>query len=89
MLRDAALVLYLSMSARARSPDIAATVLLATSYIVLPLLLGFVAPAWTLAFAVPWPFAHPAIALAGPLATLLPIGWLLARRWGALAPHPA
>jgi hypothetical protein len=88
MLRDVALVLYLNISTRARSPDVAATVLLATSYIVLPLLLGFVAPDWTLAVAVPWPFAAPAITLAGPLATLLPLLFLLARRWRALAPHP-
>jgi len=89
MLRDLALVLYMNISAKARSPDIAATVLLAMSYIVLPLLLAFVAPDWTMAVALPWPFAHPGIVLAGPLVTLLPMLLLLNRRWRALAPRPA
>ena len=87
MVRDTLLVLHLNMSTKSRAPDIAAIVLLATGYAVLPLLLAFVGPDWLLAIAVPWPFTHPAITLAGPLVTLLPLLWLLMGRWRALAPR--
>ena len=89
MVRDTVLVLYLSMATRTRAPDIAAIVLLATGYGVLPLLLAFIGPDWLLAIVVPWPFAHPAVTLAGPFVTLLPLLWLLMGRWRALAPRPA
>jgi hypothetical protein len=89
MLRDTALVLWLNMSPKARSPDVAAAILLAVNYGILPLLLSFVASLDTLAIALPWPFGNPAIAIGGPLVTLLPISYLLWRRWRSLAPHPA
>ena len=89
MVRDTALVLHLNMSTRTRAPDIAAIVLLATGYGVLPLLLAFIGPDWLLAIVVPWPFAHPAVTLVGPFVTLLPLLWLVMGRWRALAPRPA
>ncbi|MDZ4737649.1 MAG: hypothetical protein SGJ07_14995 [Rhodospirillaceae bacterium] len=87
MLRDTALVLWLNMSPKTRSPDVAAAILLAVNYGILPMLLSFVAPDEAYAIVMPWPFGHPAIAIAGPLATLLPIAYLLWRRWRSLAPH--
>jgi hypothetical protein len=89
MLRDTALVLWLNMSPKSRTPDVGAAILLAMNYAILPMLITFIAPLDALAVAVPWPFGHPALAIAGPLATLLPISYLLWRRWRSLAPHPA
>ncbi|MEX0807130.1 MAG: hypothetical protein WD044_00235 [Dongiaceae bacterium] len=87
MLRDTALVLWLNMSSRARSPDVTAAILLAVNYGFLPMLLSFVAPDEVFAIVMPWPFGHPAMAIAGPLVTLLPIAYLLLRRWRSLAPR--